>query len=217
MSIFNWFSSKSAPPQSSSLPSDGLSVPPHASEMPSKPNLITPSLKVKRQDRREQLYKVVRDVMLRAEILAATYKFKVLSLDIHGRQFLIMVDLLDPLALPQNRFAEIEKLMISAATLRHDLLIKSVYWRLNTPAVAAVSSVKPAARQGSNQPIDQDEVLAFKKAVAQSTDKLSQGATGKLVASGPRYQALNKGFEDTLILESEVTASPLSNTQYGDL
>ena len=43
--------------------------------------------------RRELLYAVVRDAMTRAGVLSAGYKFKVLSLDARGRQFLVMVDL----------------------------------------------------------------------------------------------------------------------------
>jgi uncharacterized protein YciI len=70
---------------------------------------------------------------------------------------------------------------------------------------------------GAFQPIEQDEVLAFKKALAPSQDMANHAATGKLLTSGPRHPAPDKGFEDTLILESEITASPLSNTQYGDL
>src|SRR5690606_40326900 len=41
-----------------------------------------------RMQRREQLYAVVRDVMVRAGVLSAGYKFKVLSLDPRGAQFL---------------------------------------------------------------------------------------------------------------------------------
>src|SRR5574343_431788 len=39
------------------------------------------------------LYTVVRDAMVRAGVLSASYKFKVLSLDQRGRQFLVMMDL----------------------------------------------------------------------------------------------------------------------------
>ena len=237
MSIFNWFSHKSPAPASTSLPSDGLSVlPPSTSSL--KPVAHVSSLKVKRQDRREQLYKVVRDVMLRAEILAASYKFKVLSLDTHGRQFLIMMDMLDPQTLSPDRFAEIEHLIVSGAAQRHDLLVKSVYWRVSTPALTAASPAPPgaatrvAAQVTATQqalkaksatkirpyePIQQDEVLAFQKALAPSQPNVADLASGKLVTSGPRHAPLPKGFEDTLLLESEDAVSPLSNTQYGDL
>jgi len=40
--------------------------------------------KSERLERRELVYEVVRDAMLRAGVLAASYKFKVLSLDARG-------------------------------------------------------------------------------------------------------------------------------------
>jgi hypothetical protein len=49
--------------------------------------------KGERMARRELLYTVVREAMMRAGVLSASYKFKVLSLDGRGRQFLVMVDL----------------------------------------------------------------------------------------------------------------------------
>ena len=42
--------------------------------------------------RREMLYVVIRESMMRAGILSAAYKFKVLSLDRKGRRFLVMMD-----------------------------------------------------------------------------------------------------------------------------
>ena len=49
--------------------------------------------KHERMARRELLYAVVREAMVRAGVLSSSYKFKVLSLDPRGRQFLVMVDL----------------------------------------------------------------------------------------------------------------------------
>jgi hypothetical protein len=155
--------------------------------------------------------------MLRAEVLAASYKFKVLSLDTHGRQFLIMIDLLDPSALQSHRFTELENLIIGAAALQHDLSVKSVYWRWPSPASTIAPPVNSVSRVGTHRPIEQDEVLAFKKAMAPTQDKPSPRVTGMLVTSGSRYPEPDRGFEDTLILESETTTSPLSNTQFGDL
>ena len=58
--------------------------------------------------RRELLYAVVREAMVRAGVLSSSYKFKVLSLDPRGRQFLVMVDLAhgagsDTTAWPRSR------------------------------------------------------------------------------------------------------------------
>jgi hypothetical protein len=59
-------------------------------------------------ERREMLYAVVREAMVRAGVLSSTYKFKVLSLDPRGRQFMVMVDLATapratPRAWPRSR------------------------------------------------------------------------------------------------------------------
>ena len=58
--------------------------------------------------RRELLYGVVREAMVRAGVLSSSYKFKVLSLDARGRQFLVMVDLSHGAGGETGRLAEIE-------------------------------------------------------------------------------------------------------------
>lgn len=87
-------------------------------------------LKQQRHDRREHLYGVIRSVMLRSEVLAANYKFKVLSLDTRGRQFLVMIDLMAEGALPADRWGPVEQLIAITAAQRHELQVKAVYWRL---------------------------------------------------------------------------------------
>ena len=229
MSLFQWLFSKPVPPrQSTALPSDYLSVHP-PSESPANTVPQAQSLKIKRHDRLEQLYKVVRDVMLRAEVLAACYKFKVLSLDTHGRKFLIMMDVLVPEALSPDKFMDIENQIATAAAVRCDLRVNSIYWRVNTPA-ATVSTVpqpapmpapvltpvfKPTAPVSKkHDAINEDEIQAFKKALASK-------APGQRVTP-PRAPVVPvvSGFEDTQILEpdeDDYPVSPLSNTQYGDL
>ncbi len=139
---FKWLFKQWAAPRRSTLPVANRMTPP--SPVPAGRNVPTPSnLKVNRQDRREQLYQVVREIMLRSEVLAASYKFKVLSLDTLGRQFLIMVDLLERLALPTDKFMEIESLIARTAGERHDLRVIAIYWRVNTP-VTTVGRVQQA-------------------------------------------------------------------------
>ena len=62
-------------------------------------------------ERRELLYTVVRDAMVRAGVLSASYKFKVLSLDQRGRQFLVMMDLAREYGGETARLSEIEALI----------------------------------------------------------------------------------------------------------
>lgn len=243
MSLFSWLFSKSAPPPSSSLPADpAKGVSPKASPPPSSVDPLA-DLKQQRHERREHLYDVVRSVMLRAEVLASHYKFKVLSLDARGRQFLVMVDLLGDEVLAPDRWAAIEQLMAMTAAQRHDLQIKAVYWRLMAPvagqSVASDTAVVPTARvevpvakvaaatavgagvattRHGFEPIDNDEVMAFKRAISDATPEAQLAAqTGQVVTSGPRKPAPAPGYEDTQLLEPDDTGSPLSRTQFGGL
>lgn len=153
-----------------------------------------PSLKRReeRTARRERLYSAVRDAMTRAGVLSASYKFKVLSMDARGRQYLVMVDLAAAETATPERLAQIEALIIEGANARYDITVKAVYWRANdqvTPAERGAATARtsrptpleparamPAARpeqpaagkrSGSQyDPIQADEVAAFKSALA---------------------------------------------------
>ena len=240
MSFFSWLFSKPAPAPSSGLPADATrgggpkSVP--------APTSVDPlaDLKHQRHERREHLYDVVRSVMLRSEVLASHYKFKVLSLDARGRQFLVMIDLLGEQVLAPERWLPVEQLMAMTAAQRHDLQVKAVYWRLvptqagqvpvpagvvSPPVVAAPLGAKVAsagavtaiARHGFD-PIDNDEVMAFKRAISDATPEDQAAApSGRVVTSGPRKPAPQPGYEDTQLLEPDDAASPLSRTQFGGL
>jgi len=141
------------------------------------------------------------------------------------------VDLLDPEALPSTQFLELERLIAANAAQQRDLQVNAVYWRINDVPVtaAAPSTSAPATRvpcaptpaaSGRRQtpafePIGQDEMLAFKQAVATAA---GQAAPNQTVTSGPRRQSsAPTGFEDTQILRQDESASPLSATQFGDL
>jgi hypothetical protein len=190
-------------------------------------------LKAQRQERRERLYAVVREAMLRSEVLASRYKFKVLSLDTHGRQFLVMVDLLDARAVTPDRFAVIEQLIISHAAQQHGMYVKAVYWRVNDVPAVATTPPAPVPRAAAAappppiptpihtpvfDPIDQAEVLAFKKAIGAIPSAATGGAAGQVKTSGPRHPSAMTGYEDTQLLEQpDDAASPLSRTQFGEL
>ncbi len=97
-----------------------------------------------RSSRREQLYAAVRESMIRAGVLSSAYRFKVLSLDSSGRQFLVMIDL-SGVELPPARQAEIEAALAQSVRARHGIQVQSVYWRhAATPA--------PAPAQAPAQP-----------------------------------------------------------------
>ena len=256
MSLFNWFSGKSASFKKATADStqphrSGKPVQaPDRSSPPSSQPILSPDAqqvdrKVKRHARREQLYVAIRECMTRAGVLSASYKFKVLSLDQRGDQFLVMMDVAPGLGGQADKLAEIETLLISTAKSLFSIYVTAVYWRTdNRPAAAnavnAVNAVnfgvsqpavldsqpmpfdtaKSAVRNSGAQrydPIHDDEMAAFKQALtaASAQHSATLDGTGKS-RSGLRSYTLITGFEDTEMPESSA-APALSATQYGEL
>jgi hypothetical protein len=112
--------------------------------------------KNERMARRELLYTVVRESMMRAGVLSASYKFKVLSLDPRGRQFLVMVDLARDYAGETARLAEIEAMVAQGAKSRHDIVVTAVYWRTNEHVAVGDPALRPVAAAASSQPVALD-------------------------------------------------------------
>jgi hypothetical protein len=250
MSLFSWFlptkkkkAAKSAPPQSSGLsrmeptrPVNRRAAAPEAA--PGQPA----NRKGERMARRELLYGVVREAMVRAGVLSSSYKFKVLSLDGRGRQFLLMVDLAREHGGETSRLAEIEALIAQSAKSRFDILVTAVYWRTNehvavglpgtraTPSrpmpldsqPAALDSVPPVAAEkpvARFDPIEADEVAAFKRALAAGLARAAPSSARSFDGAGvhgPQSYTLLTGYEDTE-MPDEPRAPALSGTQYGDL
>lgn len=254
MSLFDWFTrTKKAPKKTAAPPHTGLGhIEATAPLMPSEKirgKTVPASAghdthhKTERLERREQLYRVVRDSMIRAGVLAASYKFKVLSLDAHGRQYLIMMDLSNQVAGDSARLTEIENMITQAAKARHDMTVSAVYWRVNAqnpaalPPTQVTSATPPRPRQATErqashpptapklpasqhptyEPLQADEVAAFKRALASVTPAAAHGASGQVITSGRRNPAPPVEFEDTQMVPPDEHASPLSVTQYGDL
>ena len=248
MALFNWFHKTSADNRkkvsrgSAQLTQQNQNVAAFAAALPPSPRSATDAVnrseerKAKRHARREQLYSAIRQAMTRAGVLSASFKFKVLSLDQRGDQFLVMMDLQPHLGLAENVLAESETLIVQTAKNQFDILVTSVYWRvdphvagggprpvgaepkpdttLSTPEL--LSSVKkPTASR--YEPIDDAEVAEFKRSISMSAasapESVSSATKGR---SGLRSYTLITGFEDTEMPES--SAGPaLSATQYGEL
>lgn len=308
MSLFSWFSRKPAPAKArpmaapSGLLNADVTVPlspgrqPKLQKDPSPPEHAA-THKNERMERRELLYTVVRDAMVRAGVLSASYKFKVLSLDQRGRQFLVMMDLAREYGGETVRLSEIEALIAQTAKTRYDILVTAVYWRINdhvavgipqkgvaphgaslhaapaTPRKAAPTpaALAPAAATPANEPlplplplptaaaprppspapllgpataatapataalaaataprsaprfepIEADEVAAFKRALAAasggSATAPAEAKPGVAVRSGPLLPPSEPtGFEDTEMPVGE-RGPDLSSTQYGEL
>lgn len=182
-----------------------------------------------RLERRELLYTVVRESMTRAGLLSTSYKFKVLSLDSRGRQYLIMMDMARQNVGDPQRLADMESHIAKVAKVaksRHDILVTAVYWRVNehvtaglsrhtqaAAPVAAPAGGAPVAAVPRYEPLQADEVAAFKQALAAIPSPAALSAPGEIVRSGRRNPA-PPSFQDT---EMDDRNSPLSGTQYGDL
>ena len=261
MSFLNWFSGKSAPSvaapgkNGASLVRDmqersrplrdkpAVSLP---DRLAGEPGSRSEERKLKRHARREQLYQAVRDAFTHAGVLSASYRFKVLSLDQAGNEFMVMVDVDQSFDHRAEKLADIASKIVQTAKVQHEISVTSVYWRVATSAVPPVGKTDalkmaqpadigaqeaavPAQRKTANplnpgyDPILDDEVAAFKQALvaASANGPASAGSPVSANAAGkerrnPRSYTLLTGFEDTEMPESS-NAPALSATQYGDL
>lgn len=124
MSLMSWLQAKN--PNSSSGP--GKSKLRRTFRETTLP-LISPR-RGRRILRREQLFSVVRESLIRAGILSSSYEFKVLALDSNGDAFLVLIDLALPAdALPDEYLLEIERWIQQSGHKRHSMQVQSVYWR----------------------------------------------------------------------------------------
>lgn len=238
--MFHWFSKKKPSKPTAEAESSGLghvdaTVPyQRAGKGPTAPPPAAPgsaaNRKNERLERRELLYTVVRQSMAKVGILSVNYKFKVLSLDSHGRQYLIMMDLTRLHEGETGRLVEIEALIAQTAKAVHGILVTSVYWRVNehvttgfarsaapvsAPAPLSASPVAPNPQpKPSYEPLQADEMAAFKQALASVASPTTLASPGEIIQSGRRNPAPQPSFADT---EMDERQAPLSKTQYGDL
>ena len=260
MSLFNWFSGKSRKnkravrkpppePDSSGLTRDERTRPVAGSRLPSQPSSPARTAprpggqKSLRHAQRERLYAVVREAMIRAGVLSARYKFKVLSLDSKGDQFMVMMDLSQEFGGQIDRLVDIEVLIAQNAKSRHNIRVTAVYWRMNemvsvgrpqqgqgrsnraasvqVPSATVAGTMPVAVQPGVSryEPIQADEVAAFKQALAAATaaGPVLAVAKGVSTRSGPRSYTLLTGFEDTEMPDTPMALPALSASQYGDL
>ena len=176
--------------------------------------------------RREQLFSVVRESLIRAGVLSTSYEFKVLALDSSGDGFLVLVDLSLPAdVMPDEYLLEIERWVQSSARSRHSTQVQAVYWRRQAVhdqrGVALKASVAAQTRReaesrghadttpatpapGRVQPLDPDEVAAFRKALQSPALPTHRMESPPDTKPHPQPEA-NSGF------------SELSETQYGKL
>lgn len=98
-----------------------------------------------RNARRELLFQVVRESMVRVGVLSSAFKFKVLALDQRGRTFLVMIDLSAEFAGETAKLAEIEALIAQSAKNRYELVVQAVYWRFYETVSTGAARTNPSA------------------------------------------------------------------------
>jgi hypothetical protein len=221
--MFNWFSGKKKHnPHDSEPPTSGLSrldstKPYNQARHGSGGSAQPGNRKQERLERREVLYAVVREAMVRAGVLSSSYKFKVLSLDQRGRQFLVMVDLAEGAASDTRRLSEIEAMVAQSAKARYDILVSAVYWRAHEHVAigdpAHFTSQKPLISQPApleptnSRPAPLEAAVRGERALA----SVNHGKE-------PRNHTLLTGFEDTEMVSADPDVTEhLSGTQYGAL
>ena len=162
--------------------------------VPGMPDSAPGARRSERAARRENLYGVIRDCMVSAGVLSASYRFKVLSLDGWGKQFMIMVDLLDAGGNTTRELTAIEGAIVRAACARHDIGVKAVYWR--QAALQAQQDTRPAKSSAKAQAGTLDDTVRPQELVA--------------------FRDALTGYEDTEAVDSRLDPA-LGSTQYGGL
>jgi hypothetical protein len=186
MSLFSWFTTSKKKPGKSMPDSSGLSRMANEATRPvtgpggrkeQVSNGQPANRKSERMARRELLYGVVRQAMMKSGVLSASYKFKVLSLDQRGRQFLVMVDLARQHGSETSRLAEIEAMIAQGAKTRFDIFVTAVYWRMNEHVALGTA---PAANTSTSQPAPlESQRLPLQAAPLQAGAQMPSDAAGK--------------------------------------
>lgn len=187
--------------------------------------------------RREQLFSVVRESMIRGGVLSTSYEFKVLTLDANGDSFLVLIDLALPAdVMPDEYLLEIERWVQSSAEARHDMSVPSVYWRRRAVhdqrgmalRAAVAAQTRPRGAVESPATVHAENVLAFplpaktrtpQRAQAVEQDEIEAFRRALEVAAPPLREGLGGDLQGLHVaeVESHSDFSALSATQFGKL
>lgn len=198
--------------------------------------------KVKRHARREQLYVAIRESMTRAGMLSASYKFKVLSLDQNGNQFLVMMDVAQELTTSAEKLSDTEEILIRTANAGYGIVVTAVYWRVDRKAAPKLASptamdapaiTQPPAKTANvvvdfaktesdalptdtikrSDPLLEAEVAAFKRALAAAP--AASIATAALIPP-PSLTAAEAASKTSGVLKSYTLITGFEDTEMPD-
>lgn len=177
-----------------------------------------------RHVRREQVYVAIREAMTRASVLSSSYKFKVLSLDQSGYEFLVVVDLERVIGDSLPDLNAIEVLIAKNAELLFHIQVSAVYWRIKEVAPVAkpmppqlfTEEVWPKVHSKAEQhhaPVQSD---AFQQSlVAASSSRPAADARTKIRDMLRLSSISERDFEETEMTQYR-PSTILSDTQFGD-
>jgi hypothetical protein len=83
---------------------------------------------------------------MNAPLPATLHKFKVLSLDRRGDQFMVRMDLSQELGGQTDRLVDMDVLVAQNAKSRHNIRVTSVYWRMSE--MVSVGRPQPSQSRG---------------------------------------------------------------------
>jgi hypothetical protein len=179
------------------------------------------------------LFSLVRENMIRLGVLSSHYKFKVLTLDPAGDQFIVMMDWQAGASQAGPQFEkDCEKSLQSLLEERRQAYkVKAVYWRgahateaaparppAARPAVAPVASA-PAARREPPPPLPIEQVSDDELKALQAALRQAGGAPAPAGRGARRAPLDAPDFEPTLNTAGQAATEfgSLSETQYGKL
>lgn len=198
----NWFSKKNTAVDGFAQDSGLFDQSPAAkSAAAGSPNAA--GRKGQRMEQRELLYAVVRETMTRLGMIATSYKYKVLSLDTQGRQYLIMMDIKHDPKSQMPLMSKLELMLTQEAKSRHGIQITGVYWRFIEPTSPLEprlptpdTSVKPALATPAQAP------APLKPPAVDPVD--AKKALEKVLSKPRDHRApVPTAFQDTLVLDTE--------------
>lgn len=178
--------------------------------------------------RREQLFSVVRESLIRAGVLSTSYEFKVLALDANGDAFLVLIDLALPAeTMPDEYLLEIERWIQGSAGKRHSMSVPAVYWRRKAVHDQRGIALRAAVAAQTKREATPNNPLAFPAPnMARSTERVQAVSSDEVdafrralqsPAIPPRPVDLSNDEGHDHPPESHSDFSALSATQYGKL
>jgi hypothetical protein len=149
---------------------------------------------------RELLYTVVREALVGMGLLSSQFKFKVLTLEQDGLQFVVMVDLSDQLSHDMTDLGGMEANIAQRALSHHKVRVKAVYWRMTDRDLVKRPEVERKPSKFRTRGVSHHMV-----------DSAGISAPQDPTAVTP------SGFPITELPDGSLPNRPLGSTQYGDL